>query len=222
VTVDEEAMIALLQATYDSAQAVAKQQELSVQRAEQELAVLRIERDLLLRRVAALDAAHSELQHTRAQLSDALRRAVRAEMDAEAARHRLIFRSGKTLLGLVRAVIRRGGTSRPELQTVLGGSLLRERGNGVVLVDIVGWPEDDLEDALDRLAARRDAEGTVMILLTDCERFDLFRARGFVFEYLTGGGTTRAERLAELSVAYRVDKVLIAEDDEGIADRVVA
>jgi hypothetical protein len=218
--VDEEAMIALLQATYDSAQAVAKQQELSAQRAEQELAVLRTERDLLLRRVAALEAAHSDLQRTRAQLSDALQRAIRAELAAEAARRRLVFRFGKLVLGLLRAAAQRGGTAGRSLPTVMSAGLLPERGTGVVLVDMVGWPVGDLEDALDRLVARRDAERSVMIVLTDSDRFDLFRARRFVFEYLAPGGATRAERVAELSVTYRVDRVLVAEEDSDIAGRV--
>jgi hypothetical protein len=215
---EEAAMMALLRATHASTQAIAERQELILRSTEQELAVLRVERDLLVRRVAALEAAHSELQRTRAQLGDALRRAARAEMDAQAARSRLVFRGAKMLLQLVR-----GSTG--------GSHLLGERGKGVVLVDIVGWPADDLEHVLDRLADRRDADGTVMILLTDSERFDLYRARGFVFEYLAGDGADRAERVAELSAAYRLDRVLIAETDgalreadggERAADTVVA
>jgi hypothetical protein len=90
--------------------------------------------------------------------------------------------------------------------------LLGERGNGVTLVDLVGWPDDDLGSVVDRLAAQRAADGTVMILATDSDRFDLFRARGFVFEYLSGGAD-RAERIAELSIAYRADHVLVAGAD---------
>jgi multidrug efflux pump subunit AcrA (membrane-fusion protein) len=213
MTLDDDAMIALLQATYDSAQALAKQHEASERRAEEELAVLRTERDLLLRRVAALEAAHSDLQRTRAQLGDALRRAARAEMDAEVARSRLMFRLAKMLLEALRALAQRRVAALP---SILNSGLLRDRGSGVVLVDIVGWAVDDLGPVLDRLAERRDADGTVMILLTDCDRFDLFRARGLVFEYLADNTWTRDERIAELSVAYRLDSVLVAADDPAL------
>ena len=192
--------MALVQATHDSVQAIAERQRLIERRTEQELAVVRTERDLLIRRVAALEAAHSELQRTRAQLGDALRRAARAENDARVARGRWAFRGVRSVLRMVRSF-----TS--------GNNLLAERGKGVVLVDIVGWPADGLERALDRLAQRRDADGTVMILLTDSVRFDLFRRHEFAFEYLAGDGADREERIAELSVAYSVDNVLVAELD---------
>jgi hypothetical protein len=194
----------LVQATRRSVQAIAEHQQLIERRTEQELAVVRTERDLLLRRVAVLEAAHSELQRTRSQLGDALRRAARAENDAMVARSRLTFRGAKMLLRMVRSL----SPGRNDL--------LAERGKGVVLVDLVGWPEDDLESALDRLAKRRDVDGTVMILLTDSVRFDLFRQHDFVFEYLSGNGAEHAERVAELSIAYRVDKVLVAERDGGL------
>lgn len=193
--------MALMQATHDSMQEITKRLELIERRTEQELAVVRTERDLLVRRVAVLEAAHTELQRTRAQLGDALRRAARAERDAEVARSRLLFRGAKMLLRMVRS------------SSARGKGLLAERGKGVVLVDIVGWPDDDLEHVLDRLAKRRDADGTVMILLTDSARFDLFRRHDFVFEYLAGDGADREGRVAELSVAYRVDSVLVAEHD---------
>lgn len=215
---DDEAIIALLQATYDSSQALVQQHEAVQRRTEEQLAVLRTERDLLLRRVATLEAAHDELQRTRAQLGDALRRAVRAEQRAEIARGRVIARVGKAVVRRLRAATGDRVDTVPMLPSV-GGGLLPARGTGLLLVDIVGWPGATLPTLLERLAARRDADGTVMVLLTDSERFDVIRAHGFVFEYLSAGGPNRAERIAELSAAYRVDGVLVAEDDDDLAAR---